>query len=396
MTSTPPIEKKLRPRRVALVLLVVALGFGALALVGIRTRADTHENLAHWTDEQAVPAVALVKPTHSSGETTLRLPGSLSAYYTGTIYARASGYVHKWSFDIGAHVKKGDVLATIDSPDLDQQLAQVHADLASAQASQTLAQVTAERWQALVKRDIVSQQATDEKVGDLKAKTSAVVAAKANVDRLEALSSYKNITAPFDGVVTSRSLDVGDLVTAGSTSGKALFTVSDIHKIRIYVRVPQAFLTGMKPGVKATLALPQFPDRTFDATLVSTANSVAENSRTALVQLAADNPGEILWPGAYTEVTFHIPADANVLRVPATALIFGRRGMALASLNDDRVVMHPVKLGRNLGNDVEILSGISPDTEVVNRPPETLTAGDQVRVVDGPDAGHAPTQVSEK
>jgi RND family efflux transporter MFP subunit len=395
MTEHSP-KKHVGAKRVMMVLGLVALAFGAAAVDGIHSRAETEQTLTHWTDEQAVPAVALVKPTRGDEETTLRLPGSLSAFYTGTIYARASGYVHHWFFDIGAHVKKGDVLATIDSPDLDQQLAQAHADLATAQANQTLAQVTAGRWQALSKRDIVSQQATDEKVGDAKAKTSAVVASQANVDRLEALSAYKNITAPFDGVVTSRSLDIGDLVTAGSTSGKAMFTVSDMHKIRIYVRVPQAFLAGLKPGVEATLKLPQFPDQTFEAKLVSTANAFSENSRTALVQLIADNPGDALWPGAYAEVTFHIPTEANVMRVPATALIFGRRGMALATLKDDRVVMNPVKLGRNLGNDVEILSGISADQEVVNRPPETLTRGDRVRVIEARDVGRAPTQISEK
>jgi len=363
-------------------MVVLALGIlaAAAAVDGISDRAKSRQELDAWTKEQAIPTVALTVPTRGPAEEEVVLPGTINAYNRGTIYARASGYVTAWYQDIGAHVKKGQVLATIDAPDLDQQLAQSRADLLSAKANLSLADVTLERWQSLSQQNIVSQQAKDEKAGDQLAKRAAVEAAQANVARLEALSAFKNLTAPFDGIVTARSLDIGDLVNAGGTTGKALFQVSDLHKVRIYVNVPQAYLGDMKPGLTATLKLPG-KDQTFEAVLTTTSNSLTENNRSALIELQADNANDALWPGAYAEVHFHVPANPNVVRIPATALVFGPDGLRVATVgDDDKVVSKPVRLGRNLGKDVEIVAGLAVDDKIIDSPQESLAAGEKVRI----------------
>ncbi len=377
------------PRRLRLIGIIAAVAAIGLAVYGIADRAKSKQEVQIWTDEQAIPSVTLVQPQQGPSEGELVLPGNVSAFYAGSIYGRVSGYVKDWYDDIGAHVKKGQVLATIDSPDLDQQLAQARADLIRAQANEQLAQVTYERWKTLSKQNIVSQQAKDEKFGDASAKTAAVQAAQANVARLEALASFKNLTAPFDGIVTARSVDIGDLVDAGGKTGKALFVVSDVHMMRVYVDVPQAFLGEMKANLKATLELPGM-DETFQAHLLTTSNSVSEQSRTALVQLLADNPDGKLWPGAFTTVHFHIPSDPNVLRIPATALIFGRHGTQVAKVDaENKVVLRKVQLGRNLGNYVEVSSGVSLSDRLIDSPQETIAPGDTVRVASARDQNAA-------
>jgi RND family efflux transporter MFP subunit len=380
-TIKPESVKAARPRRVLMVVLALAIAAVFAAVDGISDRAKSRQELESWTNEQAIPSVALAVTTRGPSEQELVLPGTISALSRGTIYARASGYVTAWFQDIGAHVKKGQVLATIDSPELDQQLAQARADLASAKANLELSNVTLQRWQRLSQQNIVSQQDRDEKAADQLAKTAALDAAQANVARLEALSAFKNLTAPFDGIVTARSLDIGDLVNAGGTTGRALFQVSDLRKVRIYVNVPQAFLADMKPGLAATLKLPG-KDDTYEAMLTSTSNAITENNRSALIQLQADNPNDNLWPGAYAEVHFHIPSNPNVLRIPATALIFGQDGLRVATVDpDDTVVLKPVQLGRNLGKDVEIVLGLSATDKIIDSPQESLAAGEKVRVV---------------
>jgi len=330
-----------------------------------------------------------VQPQQGPSEGELVLPGNVSAFYAGSIYGRVSGYVKDWYDDIGAHVKKDQVLAVIDAPDLDQQLAQARADLVRAQADEQLAQVTYDRWKVLAKQNIVSQQAKDERYGALGARTAAVQAAQANVARLEALASFKNLTAPFDGIVTARSVDIGDLVDAGGKGGKALFVVSDVHMMRIYVDLPQAFLGEMKENLKATLRLPGI-DETFPARVLTTSNAVAENSRTVLVQLLADNPDGKLWPGAFTMVHFHIPSDPNVLRIPATALIFEQHGMQVAKVDgQNKVVLRKVQLGRNLGNYVEVSSGVSLSDRLIDNPQESIAAGDTVRIANAQDQSAA-------
>jgi RND family efflux transporter MFP subunit len=270
------------PRRLRFIGLAAGIAAIALAVYGVADRARSKQEVEVCTNGQAIATVKLIKPQLGPSEGELVLPGNVSAFYKGSIYARVNGYVKDWYEDIGAHVKKGQVLAVIDSPDLDQQLAQARADLVRAQANRQLADVTYGRWDSLSKKNIVSQQAKDEKYGDAMAKAADVQAAQANVARLEAMTSFKNLTAPFDGIVTARSLDIGDLVDAGGKTGKALFVVSDLHVMRIYVNVPQAFLRDLKEGLKATLQLPGV-DETFEASLLTTSNAVSEQSRTALV-----------------------------------------------------------------------------------------------------------------
>ena len=329
------------------------------------------------------------------------LPGNVAAFITGSLFARASGYITAWNKDIGAHVTKGEILATISAPDLDQQLeeakgqlVQLEAAVEQAQANADLGKVTDQRTAQLVAEGWSSKQQGDTDHLNAAARAAAVSVAKANVvaqqaavSRLEELTGFEAIKAPFDGVVTARNVDIGDLVNAGGTTGRALFQVADIHRMRIYVNVPQAFLGELAPGIKATLHLPGQKE-TFEAELVSTSNALAENSRTALIELQADNADGKLWPGAFAEVHFHIPADADTLSVPLTALVFGAHGMQVAALDDDdKVVLKPVVLGRNLGNRVEIESGLSPSDRLVDSPLESTQTGDKVTVANSdPDA----------
>jgi RND family efflux transporter MFP subunit len=379
-----PLDSKTKTsgaRRVFLTGIIVLAAAAAVATIGISNRAKSVQEVTRWTNEQAIPTVAVVTPTLAPGQDELVLPGNIEAYYTGLIYARASGYVKQWEKDIGAHVKQGEVLALIDTPDLDQQLAQARADLQTAQANEKLSNVTAGRWQTLAQRDIVSQQAKDEKVGDLQAKTATVRASQANVARLESLQSFNRLVAPFDGVITTRGLDIGQLVMAGGNSGRPLYTVSDIHRVRIYVNVPQAFLAGLKPGLTASLVLPQYASETFPASLTAASHAVTPETRSALVELQADNPEGTLWPGSYAEVHFRLEGKERVLHIPATALFFGPRGIEVALLtSDSRVTLSKVQLGRNLGREVEVLSGLSPDAAVIDSPPESLITGQAVRI----------------
>jgi RND family efflux transporter MFP subunit len=385
------VTPKPNKRRLALVGIVVLVAAVVAVVGGISSRAQTDEKLAAWATTQATPTVSVVRPEPNKGMQDLSLPGTIQAYFTAPIYARVPGYVKSWSHDIGAKVSKGDELAEIDTPDVDQQLAQVQANLASAIAAEKLSAVTAVRWHALLRYQTVSQQDADEKVTDAQSKHAAVQAAEANVGQVQALEAFKHILAPFDGIITARTTDIGSLVNAGSGAASALFQVSDVHKVRI----PQAYASELRPGLEATLSLPQYPDKTFEATLVTTSNSFAEASRTVSVELLANNPDGKLWPGTYTEVTFHVPADPNILRVPSTALVFGSNGMQVATIGaDEKILFKPVKLGRDLGNDAEILSGLSLADRVVLSPPEWLSTGDVVHVQDGRPGDAPPVKVA--
>jgi RND family efflux transporter MFP subunit len=377
----PPIPV-IRPWRVGIVgLLVVAVAIVAV-VHGISARAHTETDLKIWTNARAVPTVALVQPVADRQERQITLPGTIQAFYAAPIYARVTGYVKSWNTDIGAHVTKGQMLAEIDTPDLDQQLMQAQANLASAVAADQLAVVTASRWSRLLTSQTVSQQDENEKASDAISKQAAVHAAEANVGQLEAFQHYKRILAPFDGIVTARRVDIGDLVSAGS-AGDALFQISDLHKVRIYVQVPQAFAAEMRSGLKAKLAMPQYPDETFLATLVTTANAFNEASRTVQVELQAENSEDKLWPGSFAEVAFQLPAAADVLRVPATALVLDANGVRVALLGSDgKVAFRPIKLGRDLGDQAEVLSGLSVSDKLIDSPPEWLSAGDEVKVAD--------------
>jgi RND family efflux transporter MFP subunit len=372
----------IRPWRLGFVGLLIAAAAAIAVVHGISARARTETDLKIWTDAQSIPTVSVVEPSSDRQARQITLPGTIQAFYSAPIYARVTGYVKSWSTDIGAHVTKGQELAEIDTPDLDQQLIQAQANLASAVAADQLAAVTANRWSRLLTSQTVSQQDENEKESDALSKQAAVQAAEADVGQLEAFQHYKHIVAPFDGIVTARRVDIGDLVSAGS-AGDALFRISDLHKVRIYVQVPQAFAAQMRPGLEATLTLPQYPEEPFQAALITTSNSFDEASRTVQVELQADNPDNKLWPGSFTEVAFKLPAATNVLRVPATALVLDANGVRVALLRgDSKVTFRAIKLGRDLGDQAEVLSGLSSSDKLIDSPPEWLSEGDEVKVAD--------------
>src|SRR6202167_2155746 len=388
---TPP-----KTHRVLIFVIVLGIGAVALAVSGIADRAKSTQEVAAWTNAQTVPTVRVVRPERGSGERELVLPGNVAAFITGSLFARASGYITAWNKDIGARVTKGEILAAISAPDLDQQLeqakgqlVQLQAAVQQAQANADLGHVTDQRTSQLVAQGWQSKQQGDTDRLNAASLAAAVSVAKANVvaqqaavSRLQELTSFEQIKAPFDGVVTARNVDIGDLVNAGGTTGRALFQIADIHRMRIYVNVPQAFLGELASGITATLHLPGEKE-TFEAELVSTSNALAENSRTALIELPADNPGGKLWPGAFAELPSHIPADPNTLSIPLTALVFGAQGMRVAALDaEDKVALKPVVVGRNLGNRVEIESGLAPSDRLVDSPLESTQTGDAVNIAD--------------
>jgi membrane fusion protein, multidrug efflux system len=380
--NAPPEEMLHKPQTwvkpallagLALVVVIVA--------VGLLGRVFASQTLKTWTVAQAVPTVQVIVPTEDGAGQTLALPGNVQAFYNASIHARVSGYLKRWYQDIGARVKAGQILADIDTPELDQQLAQAKADLATAVANQRLAQTTAARWTTLLAKDAVSQQETDEKTGDLAAKTSLVNAARADVDRLQATEGFKRIVAPFDGIVTARNTDVGQLIAAGAPTDPGLFTVSDVHRLRIYVNVPQSYSAELKPGMTATLSVPEHPGQSFQATLANTSGAIGAQSGTLLVELQIDNTAGQLKPGDYAQVSFALPTATNQVRVPASALIFRQKGMAVATVGPDgRVVMKPITIGVDQGSFVDVAAGLNPSDRVIDNPPDSLETGDRVNV----------------
>jgi RND family efflux transporter MFP subunit len=326
---------------------------------------------------------------------TIDLPGRLEAYYRAPIFARVSGYLKSWDADIGAQVKAGQVIAEIEAPDLDQQLLQARADLASQQASAKLSEATLTRRRSLIASNFVSMQEIDERTADLSNKKAAVNSGQANVERLEALAGYKKITVPFDGVVTARDTDVGALINAGGGTGPAMFVVSDIRKLRVYVNIPQSYVPTIKIGAKAVISVPDYPNRTFPATVEASSQSVDVGSGTTRMQLALDNAKGELMPGGYATVRMSLQRDAAPLHIPASALIFNQSGLRVATVGpDDKVLFKTVTIARDLGKDIELASGVSPDDRIIIAPPDGITDGDRVRVSGG--KGAKPATASEK
>jgi RND family efflux transporter MFP subunit len=366
-----------------------------VVVTGIKAREDSSAKLRDWTDNQAIPTVAVVLPDAKVLNATIDLPGRLEAYYRAPIFARVSGYLKSWSADIGAKVKAGQVIAEIEAPDLDQQLLQARADLASQEASARLSEATLNRRKTLIASNFVSMQEIDERSADLSNKKAAVNSSQANVERLEALAGYKKITVPFDGVVTARDTDVGALINAGGGSGPAMFVISDIKKLRVYVNVPQNYVPEIKIGAKAVITMPEYPTRTFAATVEASSQSVDVASGTTRMQLALDNAGGELMPGGYANVRMSLQRDTVPLHIPASALIFNQSGLRVATVgSDDKVLFKAVTIARDLGRDIELASGISADDRVIVAPPDGIADGDQVSV-----AGAKPgktQKVSEK
>jgi RND family efflux transporter MFP subunit len=378
MSSQP--RNTLSPRQLLLVGIIALVAAGAIAANGLISRGRSTQDLVQWTNAQSVPTVTLAKLVRGDAEQTLILPGNIQPYSKATLYARVSGYLKSWNKDIGAPVKAGEVLASIEAPDLDQQLAQARATLASAKASQEIAAITARRYSTLVQTQAVSRQNADQTAADAEAKKAIMDANQANVRQLEAMQSFKQIVAPFDGVVTARNTDIGALINPGS-AGQALFEVADLHRVRIYVQVPQAFTADLRPGLKATFEMPQYPSQKFDATLVTTSNAMNEMSRSMQVELQADNPDGKLFGGTYCRVDFQIPSDPNMVRLPATALMPVNRGVQVAVLGDgNKVVLKAIQVGRDFGDSVEVTAGLAPQDRVIDSPPETLRNGDTVQL----------------
>ena len=361
-------------------LAAICIAAGILAL-GTYTRLSEASNLKAWTRETQLPTVALVSPSETGKDQALVLPGTLQAYYDAKIYAQVPGYVHAWYRDIGARVRKGDVLAVIDTPEVDQQVAQARADLSSAASAQKLSAVTASRWENLLRQNAVARQDVDVKEADLAAKSDALKSAKANLDRLLATKQFSRIVAPFDGAVTGRAVDVGALV-GNSSSGNPLFTVSDMHALRLYVDVPQSYSSQIVPGMAVSLTVPEYPGKSFSAKLVSASGAISAQTSTMLVQFEVDNRGGLLKPGGFAQVSLGIPGTGAMLRLPASALMFRAAGLQVATLDSQgRVVMKPITIGTDLGTTVLIASGLGPRDRVINNPPDSLSNGDKVRVI---------------
>jgi membrane fusion protein, multidrug efflux system len=391
-TEQPPTVSR---RKLGIFGVVALIGAGLIVATGIRAREDQGSKLREWTDNQAVPTVAVAFPNARALNPTLELPGRLEAYYRAPIFARVSGYLKSWSADIGAKVRAGQVIAEIEAPDLDQQLLQARADLASQEASAKLSEATLTRRKTLVASNFVSAQEIDERTADLSNKKAAVNSGQANVERLEALAGYKKITVPFDGVVTSRDTDVGALINAGGGSGPAMFVVSDITKLRVYVNVPQNYVPSIKIGAKAAIAMPEYPTRTFAATVEASSQSVDVGSGTTRMQLALDNSAGELMPGGYANVRLSLQRDTVPLHIPASALIFNQNGLRVATVGaDDKVLFKTVTIARDLGKEIELASGVAPDDRIITAPPDGIADGDPVRVVGA--GAKKPATASEK
>jgi RND family efflux transporter MFP subunit len=382
----------------SIVVILVLLILLALAAFGILRRMHTTNELKKYTDTTSAPPVSAQVPTLQQSANEIVLPGNIQAFSLAPIYARTTGYVKAWYHDIGSHVSKGEVLAVIETPELDQQLAQARADLATAQSNASIAKTTASRYKDLISQNAVSQQDTDNATSQLDARTAEVNSAVANVHRLEQLQSFEKIVAPFDGVVTARNIDVGQLITAtGSTvtagsgivsGNKEIFDVSAVKTLRVYVNVPQVYSPDAKNGVTATLTLPQYPGRKFEGKLVRTSDAVDPATRTLLAEIEVDNKTGELLPGSYTEVHLHTANPAPALIVPVSALILDQDGLRVAVV-DANSVAHLVRVttGRDLGSTVEILNGLTAKQKVISNPPDSLIDGEKVRVVDSKHAG---------
>jgi RND family efflux transporter MFP subunit len=354
----------------------------AVVAAGVLSRSASANRVKEWTDEQSLPVVAVVSPGQGGTVSTLELPGRLEATSRAPLYARVSGYLKKWNVDIGARVKAGQLLAEIEAPDVEQQLLQAEADLATAEANASLASSTAARWQSMLQTDSVSKQDADEKAGDYSAKQAIVKAQRANVERLRTMRGFTRIVAPFDGVVTARDTDIGALINAGG-SGVQLFVVSDIRRLRVYVNVPQVFVGNMPQGMKATLSVPEHAGKTYDAIVEASSGAVDVATGTTLIQLSVDNAAGDLMPGSYATLSFPLAHDASVSRVPASALIFDKNGLRVATLDhENKVVLKPVTIARDHGATIDIASGLDATDRVIETPPDGLAAGNLVRVVD--------------
>jgi len=361
--------------------IIVSLLAAYLLAQGLLARSADNLQLKELADKQSVRTVKVITPALSPASPSMDLPGRIEAFSKAPLYARISGYLKTWKADIGTPVRAGQLLAEIDTPDVDQQILQAKAELAISQANAALSENTAKRWQSLQTTGFVSAQAVEEKMGDLRAKQAMVNASQANVNRLQAMKNFSRITAPFDGVVTARNTDIGALVNVGGAAGTELFVVSDVRRLRLYVQVPQNQVTAIRTGSQAKFTVPEKPGKVFTAKVQSMAQAIQASSGSMLVQLFADNQRGELLPGGFAQVSFDMPAQTEHLNIPPSALIFSKTGLQVATVNaDNKVVIKPVLVAKDHGIRIELLSGLESTDRVIENPPDGVMQGDLVRV----------------
>jgi RND family efflux transporter MFP subunit len=374
-------EKRSRKGWIAIAVAVIAVA--ALLISGIWSRVKAGATLRAETAQAALPAVSVVTPKRTAPADEIILPGNVQPFITSPIYSRTNGYLKRWYFDIGAHVKQGQLLAVIETPEVDQQLQQARSNLLTAQANLELASITKTRYQGLLKSNAVSQQDVDNAVGTYNANAAIVEADKAAVEQYSALVSFEKIYAPFDGVITARNTDIGDLINSGSNSNAKtdLFHIAQPGKLRVYVNVPEEYSQGIKVGMTADLNLTEFPGRTFQGKLLRTAEAINLTTRTLLIEIDVDNPAGTLLTGSYAEVHLAVPTQASTFLLPVNALIFRSQGLHVATVKSGKVVLTPVTPGHDFGSQIEIVSGLKSDDQVIVNPPDSIVTGQQVQIV---------------
>jgi len=375
--------RKLNPYRRWLVLIIAVVAVAALLVSGIVSRVRARTTLKAETAQVALTAVSVVSPKQTAPAEEIILPGNVQPFITSPIYARTNGYLKKWFFDIGAHVKKGQLLALIETPEVDQQLQQARSNLSTAQANLELATITKTRYQGLLKKHAVSQQDADNAVGTYNANKAIVQADQAAVDQYAALVSFEKVYAPFDGVITARNTDIGDLINSGSNANAKtdLFHVAQPGTLRVYVNVPEEYSRGVKVGMTADLALAEFPGRTFQGNLVRTADAINMTTRTLLVEIDVPNPTNTLLTGSYAEVHLKVPTQSSTFIIPVNTLIFRSEGLRVGIVKDQKVTLTSVTPGHDFGNQIEIVAGLKPEDQIIINPPDSVVTGQQVQIV---------------
>jgi RND family efflux transporter MFP subunit len=359
-----------------------ALAASLVIFLGIRSRVNAAADVAVATREAAIPSVSVVHPVADAPAQEIALPGNTEAFIDAPIYARTNGYLKRWYADIGTRVSKGQLLAEIETPEVDEQLQQARANLETAQANYDIAKITASRWEFLVSTGSVSQQETDQAKSALVAQKAAADASQSNVRRLEELQSFEKIYAPFDGVITARDTDVGALIDAGASAPKELFHLVAINKLRVYVAIPEVYSRAARTGAAATLTLDEFPEEVFKGTVVRNANAIDSASRTLLTEVDVENPKGQLLPGSYVFVHLKLPESTRSVTIPSSTLLFRKEGLQVGVVRDGKVQLVSVKMGRDHGNSVEIVSGLAESDSVIASPSDSLMSGTQVKIAD--------------
>jgi RND family efflux transporter MFP subunit len=384
-SATPAVEppRKSSGYRSAIAILIVVIIVGTLVVSGILPRLRSRKALAAETNELATPTVLVIQPKRGAPAQEILLPGNIQAFVDAPIYARTNGYLKHWYFDIGSHVKQGQLLAEIESPEVDQQLSQAQADLGTAMENLHLSQITANRFADLIKQDAVSQQDTDNATSDLASRTTAVKSAQANVDRLKQLVSFEKVYAPFDGVVTARNTDIGQLIDSGAAGGqaRALFQMAAINKLRVFVSVPQIYSQAATPGLGADLTFAEFPGRRFQGKLIRTSNAIDPTARTLNVEVDVDNSKGELFPGAYTEVHLKLKEGVPTITIPVSALLFRQEGLKVAvAKRDNTAELVSVTMGRDFGDFAEISTGLTGKEQIISNPPDSIIDGERINI----------------